>query len=69
MPSKSQVGKLSRGKLREEEQNAWEKEYIAVTELPKSPAGKILKREVKNKFLEGSLGKEVRCESTANKSH
>jgi long-chain acyl-CoA synthetase len=34
------------------------KEYIAVSELPKSPAGKILKREVKKQFLEGSLGKE-----------
>jgi long-chain acyl-CoA synthetase len=28
------------------------KEYIAVTELPKSPAGKILKREVKRQFIE-----------------
>ena len=45
------------------------KEYIAVSELPKSPAGKILKREVKKQFLEGSLGKGERCESTAKKGH
>ena len=30
------------------------KEYVAVNELPKSPAGKILKREVKKQFLEGA---------------
>ncbi|OGP94514.1 MAG: AMP-binding protein [Deltaproteobacteria bacterium RBG_16_54_18] len=30
------------------------KEYIVLSELPKSPAGKILKREVKKKFLEGT---------------
>jgi long-chain acyl-CoA synthetase len=34
------------------------KEYIAVAELPKSPAGKILKREVRRQFLEaGPTGK------------
>ena len=27
------------------------KEYVAVSELPKSPAGKILKREVKKQFF------------------
>jgi long-chain acyl-CoA synthetase len=31
------------------------KEYIAVRELPKSPAGKILKREVKKRFLEETV--------------
>ena len=31
------------------------KEYVAVGELPKSPAGKILKREVKKRFLEGAV--------------
>ncbi|MGZ3569327.1 MAG: class I adenylate-forming enzyme family protein [Thermodesulfobacteriota bacterium] len=31
------------------------KEYVAMTELPKSPAGKILKREVKKRFLEGTV--------------
>jgi acyl-coenzyme A synthetase/AMP-(fatty) acid ligase len=31
------------------------KEYVAVSELPKSPAGKILKREVKKRFLEGAV--------------
>jgi long-chain acyl-CoA synthetase len=31
------------------------KEYIAVSELPKSPAGKILKRELKKRFLEGAM--------------
>jgi long-chain acyl-CoA synthetase len=31
------------------------KEYVAVSELPKSPAGKILKREVKKQFLEGAV--------------
>jgi long-chain acyl-CoA synthetase len=31
------------------------KECIIVNELPKSPAGKIMKREVKKQFLEGSL--------------
>jgi long-chain acyl-CoA synthetase len=31
------------------------KEYIAVTDLPKSPTGKILKREVRKQFLGGSL--------------
>ena len=38
------------------------KEYFAVTELPKSPAGKILKREVKKRFLEGAVqpGRESR---------
>jgi long-chain acyl-CoA synthetase len=29
------------------------KEYVAVSELPKSPAGKILKRHLKKEFLEG----------------
>lgn len=33
------------------------KEYILVQDLPKSPAGKILKREIKRKFLESSWGK------------
>jgi long-chain acyl-CoA synthetase len=33
------------------------KDYIEVNELPKSPAGKILKREVRKQFLEGRLGK------------
>jgi long-chain acyl-CoA synthetase len=34
------------------------KEYIVVTDLPKSPAGKILKREVRRQFLEaGQQGK------------
>jgi long-chain acyl-CoA synthetase len=31
------------------------KEYIAVSELPKSPEGKILKRELKKRFLEGAM--------------
>jgi long-chain acyl-CoA synthetase len=31
------------------------KEYIIAGELPKSPAGKILKREIKKKFTDGSL--------------
>jgi long-chain acyl-CoA synthetase len=31
------------------------KEYVAVSELPKSPAGKILKREVKKRFLEAAV--------------
>jgi long-chain acyl-CoA synthetase len=30
------------------------KDYVAVSELPVSPAGKILKREVKEQFLEGA---------------
>jgi long-chain acyl-CoA synthetase len=30
------------------------KEYIVVSELPKSPAGKVLKRELKKKYLEES---------------
>ena len=30
------------------------KEYIVVTELPKSPAGKILKREIRKQFAEGA---------------
>jgi long-chain acyl-CoA synthetase len=30
------------------------KEYIVLSELPKSPAGKVLKRELKKKYLEGS---------------
>jgi acyl-coenzyme A synthetase/AMP-(fatty) acid ligase len=30
------------------------KDYVAVSELPVSPAGKILKREVKKQFLEGA---------------
>jgi long-chain acyl-CoA synthetase len=30
------------------------KEYIVVSELPKSPAGKILKRELKKRFIEGN---------------
>jgi long-chain acyl-CoA synthetase len=30
------------------------KEYVAVSELPKSPAGKILKREVRKQFLDGA---------------
>ncbi len=30
------------------------KEYVMVTELPKSPVGKILKRELKRAFLEGT---------------
>jgi long-chain acyl-CoA synthetase len=29
------------------------KEYIAVSEFPKNPAGKIVKRELKKQFLEG----------------
>ena len=29
------------------------KEYIVVDELPKTPAGKILKREIKKQYLEG----------------
>jgi acyl-coenzyme A synthetase/AMP-(fatty) acid ligase len=29
------------------------KEYVAVEELPKSPVGKILKRELKRSYLEG----------------
>jgi long-chain acyl-CoA synthetase len=36
------------------------KDYVAVSELPKSPAGKILKREVKKRFLEGGPGRENR---------
>jgi long-chain acyl-CoA synthetase len=39
------------------------KEYVVVSELPKSPTGKILKREVKQQFLEGAvqpgMGKKV----------
>lgn len=39
------------------------KDYVAVSELPKSPAGKILKREVKKRFLDGAvqpaMGKRV----------
>lgn len=39
------------------------KEYIAVSELPKSAAGKILKRQLKKQFLEGAgqsgMGKQV----------
>ena len=31
------------------------KEYIAVSDLPKSPTGKILKREMRKQFLGGSL--------------
>lgn len=31
------------------------KEYVAVSELPKSPAGKILKRELKKRILEGAV--------------
>jgi long-chain acyl-CoA synthetase len=31
------------------------KEYVITSELPKSPAGKILKREIKKKFIDGSL--------------
>jgi long-chain acyl-CoA synthetase len=27
------------------------KQYVVVTELPKSPAGKILKREIKTQYL------------------
>jgi long-chain acyl-CoA synthetase len=30
------------------------KEYIVVSELPKSPAGKILKRELKKRFIKGN---------------
>jgi acyl-coenzyme A synthetase/AMP-(fatty) acid ligase len=45
------------------------KDYIALNDLPKSPAGKILKREVRKHFLEGSLGKEDGCEPTTKKSH
>jgi long-chain acyl-CoA synthetase len=30
------------------------KEYVAVSELPKSAAGKILKRQLKKQFLEGA---------------
>ena len=39
------------------------KEYVAVSELPKSPAGKILKREVKKQFLTepDSPGWENKC--------
>lgn len=33
------------------------KEYVTVNELPKSPAGKILKREVKKRFLEEDVQK------------
>ena len=29
------------------------KEYITVSELPRSPAGKILKRQLRKQFLEG----------------
>jgi long-chain acyl-CoA synthetase len=29
------------------------KEYIAISEFPKNPAGKVLKRELKKQFLEG----------------
>ncbi len=32
------------------------KEYIAVAEFPKSPAGKVLKRELKRRYLEGKAG-------------
>lgn len=32
------------------------KEYVMVGDLPKSPAGKILKREIRRKFLQGSGG-------------
>ncbi|MEJ5374962.1 MAG: class I adenylate-forming enzyme family protein [bacterium] len=32
------------------------KEYFVVKDLPKSPAGKILKREIKRRFLESSSG-------------
>jgi len=39
------------------------KEYVAVSELPKSAAGKILKRQLKKQFLEGAgqsgMGKQV----------
>jgi long-chain acyl-CoA synthetase len=34
------------------------KEYIAVKEMPKSPAGKILKRELKKSYAEGEVGKK-----------
>ncbi len=30
------------------------KEYIVVSELPKSPAGKIVKRELKKRFIDGN---------------
>lgn len=30
------------------------KEYILLDEIPKSPAGKILKRELKRRFTEGA---------------
>lgn len=39
------------------------KEYVAVSELPKSPAGKILKRELKKRILE-SPGPSKKGEST-----
>lgn len=40
------------------------KEYVTVRELPKSPAGKILKRQLKKQLLEGvgRRGMENRCE-------
>ena len=31
------------------------KEYVPMSELPRSPAGKILKRELKKRFLEGAV--------------
>jgi len=34
------------------------KEYVTVNELPKSPAGKILKRKIREQFLERA-GKPV----------
>jgi long-chain acyl-CoA synthetase len=30
------------------------KEYIILSELPKSPAGKILKRELRKRFIDGN---------------
>ena len=30
------------------------KEYIILNELPKSPTGKILKRELKKRFIDGN---------------
>jgi acyl-CoA synthetase (AMP-forming)/AMP-acid ligase II len=30
------------------------KQYIIVDDMPKSPAGKILKRELKKKFTDGN---------------
>ena len=39
------------------------KEYVALSELPKNPAGKILKRQIRKQFLEGAgrsgTGKQV----------